>query len=198
MDPNSAMYNSTVTDMRSQMARSLDRETDLARSYSNMSFINREPILPMDREMATIRGTRITDYRKVQEIKDNFDEDHHEMLNLRDYKDWIKENIMGTAIEHKEEFARIEKFRRKMNNVKDALEEETADLDEECRILKDQNNEIRKRLAILEIQTKTLEDKAQATRDNKLQRKASVYREGFFLQKFSSGIPNMQHLYIDK
>ena len=40
--------------------------------------------------------------------------------SLKKLKNWITENIMGTAIELKPEFERIEKFRRKMNNVKDA------------------------------------------------------------------------------
>ena len=56
-----AFIKNSSSDMRSQMARSMDRETDLAKSYSVMSFVNREPVHPKSKEMATIRGGRITD-----------------------------------------------------------------------------------------------------------------------------------------
>ena len=109
MDRNSNQYNSTISnDMRSAMCKSLDQhETDLAKSYSNMSFVNREPILPHEKVMASIRGQKLTDYRKVQEIRDTFDEDHVVMLELRDYKDWIKTKVMGQDIELHQEFERI-------------------------------------------------------------------------------------------
>ena len=41
------------------MARSIDKDTNLARSYSNIDIFNREPINPKELVMTTIRGQRV-------------------------------------------------------------------------------------------------------------------------------------------
>lgn len=147
MESSFANYHSTYSsDMRSQMARSMDRETDLAKSYSVMSFVNREPVHPKSKEMATIRGGRITDTKKIQEIRDTFEEDHHEMLELRDYKDYLREKLESPELDLKPVFDLCEKFRRKIRNVKNALEEEVDDLDQRCQALGAENFGIRQRL----------------------------------------------------
>lgn len=200
MDKSSNLYNSTnySQDMRSGMAKSLDKDTDLARSYSNMDFVNREEILPHEKCMGTIRGQKLADWRKIQEMKDIFDEDRAEMLDLRDYKEWIKEQIMCGDIELSQEFERIKKFRKKLNNMYDGLQQETEGLEADVMEFKEENDDLRRRINLLAEKTKRLEDGSYHMKNTLVAKKNGKFRDTFFEETFNSGINDMHKMYLGR